>query len=466
MSMLSPQIRQTILEMHAANSPIRDICRKLCLSRNTIRQVIRQGMTNHKRAVAASPIKQDILLLLPELFKRCRGNAVRIQEILQEEHNQPIGYSTLTQWCRDYQLRTPKKRAGIYSPAPGTEMQHDTSPHKVVIAEKHIKAQCASLVFAYSRKRFIQYYPRFTRFEAKIFLTEAFQFMEGACQHCIIDNTSVILSGGAGHDAIISAEMERFCRLYGFKFIAHAVFHPDRKARVERRFHHAENNFLVGRTFNSWEDLNNQARSWSEAGNNRMMRELGMTPNAAYLQEKPFLKSLPTYVPLIYKLEDRIVDTQGYICFETNRYPVPDKLINKIVEVYIYKNYLEINYQNKVVAKHELVNDKRYYRIPADHYHQSLLQERKKIMSETEQILRGENQILNEYIDELKKHVQGRGTAKLQRLLNLMRLYPKEAFLKAIVQAKQYGLYDLNRLENIILQCVTDDFFQLGEDNL
>jgi hypothetical protein len=38
-----------------------------------------------------------------------------------------------------------------------------------------------------------------------------------------------------------------------------------------------------------------------------------------------------------------------------------------------------------------------------------------------------------------------------------MRLYPKEAFLKAIAQAKQYGLYDLNRLENIILQSVVSD---------
>lgn len=464
--MLSPQIRQTILEMHAADNAVRNISRKLCLSRNTIRQVIRQGIVENERKAVESQIKQDVLLLLPELFKRCRGNVVRIKEILQEEYNQTIGYSTITHWCREYQLREPKKRAGIYSPAPGVEMQHDTSPHKVIIADKKFIAQCASLVFSFSRKRYIQYYPRFTRFEAKIFLNEALQFMEGVCHTCIIDNTSVILSGGAGADAEISAEMTIFCRLYGFRFIAHAVFHADRKARVERRFHHAENNFLSGRTFNSWEDLNRQARSWSEAGNNKIMRELGMTPDAAYIQEKSFLTLLPTYIPPIYKLEDRIVDTQGYIYFETNRYPVPDKLIHKTVEVYVYKNYLEVNYQYKIVAKHQLVIDKRFYRVPAGQYHKSLIQERKKIISETEQILRCENEMLNQYVNELKKHVQGRGTAKLQRLLNLMRLYPKEAFSKAIAQAKQYGLYDLNRLENIILQFVTNDFFQLGEDDL
>jgi hypothetical protein len=288
--------------------------------------------------------------------------------------------------------------------------------------------------------------------------------MDGVCHQCIIDNTSVILLSGAGSDAVISAEMERFCRIYGFTFIAHAVFHADRKARVERRFHHAENNFLVGRTFNSWENLNNQARKWSEDSNNRIMRELGMSPNAVYIQEKNFLKPLPRYIPPIYKLEDRIVDTQGYISFETNRYPVPDKLINKTVEVYVYKDHLEVNYQHQIVAKHKLVIDKRYYRAPADRYHQTLIQSRRKMISETEKILRSENEILNQYLDEFKKHVRGRGDSKLQRLLTLMRLYPKEAFLQAISQAKQYGLYDLNRLENIILQFVTNEFFQLGED--
>ncbi len=464
--MISPQIRQAILEMQAAGSTIRDISRKLRLSRNTIRNVIRHGMVEPKRTMAESDLKKDVLKLLPDLFKRCRGNAVRIQEILQEEYKQTIGYSTLTQWCRDYQLREPKKRAGIYSPDPGMEMQHDTSPHSVIIAGKKVTAQCASLVFSYSRKRFIQYYPRFTRFEAKIFLSEALQFMSGVCKNCIIDNTSVILSGGAGSNAEISAEMDVFCRIYGFKFIAHAVFHADRKARVERRFHHAENNFLVGRTFSSWDDLNNQARAWSEAGNDKIMRELGMSPNAADIQERPFLKSLPTYVPPIYKLEDRIVDSQGYIHFETNRYPVPDKLINKTVEVYIYKNYLEVNYQYKIVAKHPLAFCKKYYRLPADQYHQSLVQSRKKVMSEAEEILRNENDMIGQYIDELKKRVRGRGIQAMQRLLNLMRLYPKEAFLKAIEQSRHYGLYDINRLETIILQFVTNEFFQLGEEEI
>jgi hypothetical protein len=76
------------------------------------------------------------------------------------------------------------------------EMQHDTSPHKLKIGDRSLTAQCAGLSLAYSRQLFIQYYPRFTRFECKTFLTEAIAYMQGACGRCVIDNTSVIVSHG------------------------------------------------------------------------------------------------------------------------------------------------------------------------------------------------------------------------------------------------------------------------------
>jgi hypothetical protein len=91
------------------------------------------------------------------------------------EHGISIGYSTLTRIARELGLREPeKKRAGVYTFGPGEEMQHDTSPHKVILAGKPMTAQCAGLILAYSRRLFIRYYPCFTRFEAKVFLADAF----------------------------------------------------------------------------------------------------------------------------------------------------------------------------------------------------------------------------------------------------------------------------------------------------
>ena len=53
----------------------------------------------------------------------------------------------------------------------------------------------------------------------------------------------------------------------------------------------------------------------------------------------------------------------------------------------------------------------------------------------------------------------GRAVRSLHRLLDLKRTYPPEAFEKAVIEALQYGLYDLARLEQMILSYVAGDFF-------
>ena len=52
----------------------------------------------------------------------------------------------------------------------------------------------------------------------------------------------------------------------------------------------------------------------------------------------------------------------------------------------------------------------------------------------------------------------------MRRLLELKRTYPEDAFKKAVEQAFHYGLYDLNRLEQMVLSFVAGDFFRIQED--
>ena len=58
----------------------------------------------------------------------------------------------------------------------------------------------------------------------------------------------------------------------------------------------------------------------------------------------------------------------------------------------------------------------------------------------------------------------GRGARALRRLLEIKRTYPKEPFLAAVRQAAHFGLYDLGRLEKLILQHVAGEFFALNHD--
>jgi hypothetical protein len=312
---------------------------------------------------------------------------------------------------------------------------------------------------------FIQYFPAFTRFEAKWFLSEALSFFQGSCSRCVVDNTSVVVAKGSGELAVFAPEVEAFAKTYGFQFLAHEVGDANRSARVERAFHYVENNFLAGRVFQDWQDLNAQARAWcTQVANAKPKRRLGMAPQEAFVTERPYLEELPALPPPIYEAVVRTVDNEGFARLDTNRYSVPERLLGKKVEIFKHPEHVEIFFNGKAVAKHSRVIGKRENRVtdPSHHAPRSRTQRRQPCLQET--LLRDIDPILDRYLDELKPRLHGRGARAMQRLLHFKRLYPPAAFLKAINHAAQYGLYDLARLENLILEHVAGDFFQLQLD--
>lgn len=461
--MITPACRQTILEMKNKGVSIRGIGRTLQISRNTVRNVLKKGEA--QPSLKESQYKSHVPVI-KALFQECRGNAVRVKEELESRHDVVIPYQTLTWIIRTYEICSKKKkRSGRYVFEPGEEMQHDTSPHTLVLGadRKRIQAQCASLVLSYSRKIYMQYYPCFTRFECRVFLARAFEFMDGTAGKCIIDNTHVILASGVGPDAIITSEMEHFGRIYNTKFEAHWLNDPNRKARVERPFHYIENNFIPGRTFTDWSDLNKQAEAWCrEVSNAKQKRSLGMSPDAAYIIEKPYLFPLPPVSPPVYKSFYRVVDIQGYVHLETNQYSVPHKLVGEKLEVQKHWDRVVVYNKQDKVAEHKRILDKKGTRTTLPKHHPPLSRTTSLQGPPKEELLLcGKDEHLDLYVKNLKKLSRGRGVLNLRRLLNLQRTYPAEPFMAAINTALQYGLYDLARLEKIILDHVAGDFFAL-----
>lgn len=462
--MIAPEIREAILALKAKGTPVRKIARLLKLSRNSVRQALRRPPP--PTGVAEPAIPTHLLTPLTETFVRCEGNVVRLQEVLEAEHAVTIPYSTLTRWVREADLRAPKQRCGSYRFEMGEEMQFDTSPHHLKLGDKCVKAQCASLVLAYSRRLFVRYFPCFTRFEAKAFMREALCFMDGSARRCMVDNSNVVVASGSAADAVIAPEMEAFGQIFGFEFVAHAIGDANRSARVERPFYFVERNFLPARRFNDWEDLNAQARTWCEhTANQRHKRALGMSPQAAYVLEKPELLPLPAYLPPVYQAFTRIVDVEGYIFLDTNRYSVPERLIGKKVEVYKYPEAVKVLFRHHEVAEHPRLVGKRFAQNTLKAHRRPRRRQAYQGPSTEERQLCGESEVLNRYVAGLKKRSPGRGVSRLRRLLAMRRTYPRQAFLAAVETALQYGLYDLHRLEHLILERVAGDFFQITPDD-
>jgi hypothetical protein len=68
------------------------------------------------------------------------------------------------------------------------------------------------------------------------------------------------------------------------------------------------------------------------------------------------------------------------------------------------------------------------------------------------------------YVAGLKQHSRKVVTLALRQLLRFVREYPREPLLGAVLDAARYGLYDLDRLERMILRRVTREYFLLDRE--
>jgi len=195
--MLKEEIRQAVMTLEGKGLSRREIALALDISRNSVKAVLREGVTADPGRERGSQWDEH-LEAIRALHRECRDgkgrvNLVRVHEKLKDQlalegKTLEASYSALTWFCREQGIGVKEKvPAGRIVTEPGEEMQHDTSPYVLELGGRKVKRQCASLVLGYSRMIYAQFYPKFDRFHMKMFLTEAFQYFGGVCGRCVID---------------------------------------------------------------------------------------------------------------------------------------------------------------------------------------------------------------------------------------------------------------------------------------
>jgi hypothetical protein len=374
-----------------------------------------------------------------------------------------LSYAALTAFCRRHSIgyQSPVA-AGQYDFAPGVEMQHDTSPHELILAGKKRKVQTASTVLCYSRILFFQCYPTFQRFDCKVFLTEALRYFSGTSQRVMIDNTHVVVLRGSGRDMVPVPEMAAFAERFGFEWVAHAIGNANRSGRVERPFHFIEGNFLAGRTFSGWEDLNQRAREWCDKVNSTYKKHIRAVPRELFAVERLHLQPLPAWIPEVYRLQHRLVDIEGYVALHSNRYSVPVDWIGRRVEVRETKDKIEIQLDARRMVTHRRIAEAEHQRITlAEHRPPRGQHALRPDPHPEENAIVAAAPELAEYVAGLKQRSRKGITLALRQLLRFVREYPRQPLLAAAREASHYGLYDLDRLERMILRRVTREYFLL-----
>ncbi len=134
------------------------------------------------------------------------------------------------------------------------------------------------------------------------------------------------------------------------------------------------------------------------------------------------------------------------------------------MEVLEYKNHLEIS-DGRTVIRHTRVEEPlgRKQRLPEHRLHRARPREGQPGPEEQRLIEIAPD--LLDYARALKQRGRKQPTLALRQLLRLLEDYPSQAVRAALTEAAAYGLYDLDRVERMVLRQVARDFFPTEDDD-
>jgi hypothetical protein len=275
----------------------------------------------------------------------------------------------------------------------------------------------------------------------------------------VIDNTNLARLRGSGRQAVIAPEMAAFAQGYGFTFLCHALRHPNRKAGEERSFWTVETNFLPGRSFESLEDLNQQALEWAtERMEHRPQGKARLIPAKAFEHERHYLTELSARVPAPYWPHERGTDEYGYVAFLGNYYWVPGTKAKEGLKVLQYAECLKIYRQRTCVAEYALPADgvKNARFSPAGQPPPRYLPKHRKHGAEhEEQRLRALGPEVAAYVDFALQTPGIQRHRFLRELFALSRKVTPTVFVETLARARRYRVAHLETLARIAWLCMS-----------
>jgi hypothetical protein len=169
--------------------------------------------------------------------------------------------------------------------------------------------------------------------------------------------------------SIITDLLSRCSTIMGHS-LAHAgpPYRAKTKGKVERPFRYVRQDFFLGRTFRSVEDLNVQFEAWrSSIANVRLHATTRQIVAEHFAQEVPSLTPLPAIPYSAVLTVERRISHEGMVSVGGNLYSVPDATRRRIVEVQNHPSEIRIFEDRVLVAVHPVLEGKNLRRVDPQH---------------------------------------------------------------------------------------------------
>ncbi len=355
------QLEEELVLLHTQKGwSIRGLARHFGISRNMVRRILRRHgrlrdeghdilkPAPEKRKSKLDPFDKTLTRLL-ETFPHITG--VRLLEELRAA-GYVGGISILRERLRKRRTLPKQEPVVRFETDAGVQGQMDWSPYTIrFLKAGKQQVQCFSYILGFSRRQYLDFTPRRDFYTLIRRHQDAFSHFQGTPAQCLYDSEkTVVLRWEAGRP-LINPAFSAFLTHYRIRPVICQRGRAQTKGKIERPFQYVEGNLLCGRQFQDLEDLRSCARWWlAEKSDLHRHGTTGRPPLELFLeQELSALTPVPLHPYDCAEVALRVCDLDGYLDFETNRYPVPyehvaDILTMKVTEheVLVYSPQLEL----------------------------------------------------------------------------------------------------------------------------
>jgi transposase len=345
---------------------IKEICRELHVSRNTVRKVLRSGETafTYEREVQPRPklgrwtgALDAILLRNAGKPARERLTLIRVFEELRGLGYEG-GYDAIRRYARSWEQEHAASVAGAYVPlsfAAGEAFQFDWSHEVVLINGTTVIVKVAHVRLCHSRMLFVRAYPRETQemvFDAH---DRAFAFFKGACTRGIYDNMKTAVETiFVGRERAYNRRFLQMCGHYLVDPVACTPASGWEKGQVENQVGLVRERFFTPRLrVKSYDELNawllDQCIAYAKAHRHPEVRN--QTIWEAFEAERPSLVPYAGRFDGFHAVPASVSKT-CLVRFDNNRYSVTAGAVGRPVEVRAYADRIELRQDGRPVGEH------------------------------------------------------------------------------------------------------------------
>lgn len=144
------------------------------------------------------------------------------------------------------------------------------------------QAACFAMICHHCGERYIEFFPNARQENLFIGMIYVFRYM-GIPETVLTDNMkSVVIRRDSTGQPVWQKDYESFMKVLGFKTKLCKPRHPFTKGKVERLVRFIKDNFIAGRQFWNYSDLNAEALDWCNAQNGKFHREIGGDPDSIH----------------------------------------------------------------------------------------------------------------------------------------------------------------------------------------